>query len=159
MNRLVSLSAALLLAGCVSPGPFPSLAPREGEELAIEEPVREAPVIADDPALRARIGELIAEVRAGLDAFNRAYDEAARAAARAGAEGSDSWIEAQQEISRLEAARLGTARARADLDALALARAGRPLSADDQRALDTATELAEEIAAGQQARIDRLSRR
>jgi hypothetical protein len=150
--------AALLLAGCVSAGPFPSLAPRPAEqEDWSEEPVRPIPVVADDPALRARIAALLDEARAGQRAFEAEAPGAERAAARAGREGSDSWLEAQQAISRLEAARGRSGTALADLHALALARAAGPTSEADQAALKAAIEEAEAIAAGQQQRIDALS--
>jgi hypothetical protein len=152
------LLVAVLLGACVSQGPFPSLAPREGEQLAIEEPVRVAPVVADDRALRARIEALIAEARAGAAAFDGDFAEAERTAGRGGAEGSDSWIAGQQAISRLEAARGRTGNAAADLDQLNLDRAALPTSAADQQALDEAIAEVARIAANQQARIDRLRR-
>ncbi|HKR25575.1 MAG TPA: hypothetical protein VJS15_09970, partial [Allosphingosinicella sp.] len=148
-----------LLAGCVAQGDYPSLAPREGEELAIDEPVREVPQVPDDPALQVGIALLVGEARQGARSFDALYGEAARAVAGAGAEGSDSWVEAQQAISRLEAARLQTGRAAAELDELDLARADLATSADDQRALQAAIAEVGAIAADQQARIDRLSRR
>lgn len=150
------LLPALLLGGCVAQGDYPSLAPREGEELAIEEPVREPPAVADDTELRAGIAALVAEARGGAREFGALYGEAERAVARAGAEGSDSWIEAQQAISRLEAARLATGRAAAELDRLNLARADQATSDADQLALQAAIAEVATIAADQQARIDRL---
>jgi len=158
MKRLL-LASALLLAGCVSDGPFPSLAPREAEELAIEEPERAPPVVADDEGLLAHVAARVADARIGAMAFERALGEAERAVARAGREGSDSWIEAQQAISRLEAARSYTTRAEADLDRLSLTRADLPTSAADQQALNAAIAEVAAIAAGQQARIDRLRAR
>jgi len=150
------LPLAALLAGCVSQGPFPSLAPREGEQLAIEEPALQAVAVADDPALRARIEALVGEARLGAQAFDRDFAAAERAAARAGASGSDSWISAQQAISRLEAARARTGNAAAELDRLGLERADLPTSAADQAALDSALGETARIAANQQSRIDRL---
>jgi hypothetical protein len=151
--------AAALLAGCVSQGPFPSLAPRPAEmEDWSEEPVRPVPVVADDPALVARIAALLGEVRVGQRAFEAEAPVAERIAAKAGARGSDSWLEAQQAISRLEAARGATGAALAELHALDLARASAPTSEADQTALKAAIEEAEAIAARQQQRIDRLSR-
>src|SRR3954467_4490793 len=96
--------AAALLAGCVSQGPFPSLAPRPAEqEDWSEEPVHAAPVVADDASLRARIAALLTQAHDGERAFDADLPAAERAAAHVGAEGSDSWIEAQQAISRLQA--------------------------------------------------------
>ncbi len=155
---LVLCCAASLFAGCVSEGPFPSLAPRPDERLSIDEPVREAPRIADDSALRVRINGLVSEARSGGGDFERDYDAAARASARAGATGSDSWIEAQQAISRVEVARGRVTDAAAELHQLALDRAGRPTSAADQAALQAAIEEVDGIVAAQQTRMNRLNR-
>ena len=150
--------AATLVAGCVSEGPFPSLAQRPDERLAIEEPVREAPQIPDDRALRVRINALLAEARAGDAAFERDHEAAARAAARAGPEGSDSWIDAEQAYSRAEASRSRATDAATELHQLALARAGQPTSASDLAALEAAIAQADGIVAAQQARMDRIRR-
>jgi lipopolysaccharide biosynthesis regulator YciM len=149
---------AAALAGCVSQGPFPSLAPRPDERLAIDEPVREAPQIADDSALRVRINQLAGEARAGGAEFERDYDSAARANARAGAQGSDSWIEAQMALSRVETARGRTTDAVAELHQIAVARANEPTSAGDLAALQAAIDEADGIVAAQQARLNRLRR-
>ena len=150
--------AAALLAGCVSQGPFPSLAPRPDERLAIDEPVREAPQIPDDNALRARIDRLLGEARSGDAAFERDYEAAARTAARAGAEGSDSWIEAQQALSRAEVSRGQATEAADALHQLALARADQPTSPGDLAILEAAIDRADRIVAAQQARMNRLRR-
>jgi predicted small lipoprotein YifL len=156
--RVLAILAAALLAGCTTKGPFPSLAQRPDERLSIDEPVREAPHIADDSALRVRINTLLAEARAGNTAFERDYDAAARTASRAGPEGSDSWMAAQQAVSRVEAARGRTGNAVAELHQLVVTRADRPISPDDQAALEAAIDQADGIVAAQQARLNRLSR-
>jgi len=161
MSPRVTLLAALvgtLLGGCVTEGPFPSLAARPDERLAIEEPVRAAPVVADDPAVRARIAALLGEARRGEQAFDADHGAAARAASRAGARGSDSWIAAQQALSRVEAARGRTSDAATELHQLAVERAAQPMSAADRRALEEAVAEADQLVAAQQTRIDRLSR-
>jgi hypothetical protein len=147
-----------LLAACVSEGPFPSLAPRPDERLAIEEPVRPAPQIADDSALRVRVNGLVAEARAGGADFSRDYGAAAQAAARGGAQGSDSWMAAEQAVSRLEASRGRSDAAAAELHQIALARANEPTSPADLSALNAAIEEADGIVAEQQARMNRLQR-
>ncbi len=157
-RALLPVCAGALLAGCVSEGPFPSLAPRPDERLAIEEPVREAPQIPDDSALRVRINRLLGEARAGDTAFGRDYEAAARAAGRAGAEGSDSWIDAQQAYSRAEASRLRATDAAAELHQLALERAATPTSPSDLAALEAAIAQADAIVATQQARLNRIRR-
>ena len=156
MKRMFLAGAALLLSDCTTSGPYPSLAQRPGETLPIEEPVRTHQEAPGDAALRRRIDALAVQARQGMSDFDAAYDAAARAAAAGGAEGSDSWIAAQEALSRLEAARSRTADAVAELDQLARARADLPTSAEDQAALDAAIEAAGRIAANQQDRINRL---
>jgi hypothetical protein len=158
-RRNVIYCAAALLAGCVSQGPFPSLAPRPAElEDWSEEPVRTAPAVADDAALRRGIDGLLADARAGWREFEADLATAEPAAAHAGAQGSDSWIAAQEALSRLEAARSRTDRAIEELHQLRRARADLPTSGADLAALDAAIQEAEAIAARQQQRIDRLAR-
>jgi hypothetical protein len=157
-SRPAAFLLGFALAGCVTQGPFPSLAPREGETLPIAEPVRTPAAVADDAALAARIEALLAQARHGMSAFDAAFGATARAAAAAGAAGSDSWIAAQVAISRLEAARTETTDAGAELDRLAEARADQPTSAADRAALAAAIAEADRLAAGQQLRIDRLRR-
>ena len=156
--RVPVLFAAALLAGCVSEGPFPSLAQRPDERLAIEEPVRAAPVIADDRAFRARIDRLLGEARSGDAAFERDYDAAARAAARSGTEGSDRWLAAEQAFSRAEASRTRATDAAAELHQIAMDRAGQPTSPGDLAALEAAIDRADTIVAAQQARLNRIRR-
>jgi hypothetical protein len=153
---LLFLFAAGLLGGCINRGPFPSLAQRPGETLPIEEPVRTAAAVPNDPALRARIAELTGAARQGARAFDEAFSPAERLARKAGVSGSDSWVEAQQALSRLEASRGDTMTAAAELDQLNRARANQPTSAEDQAAIDAAIAEMDRTAAGQQARIDRL---
>lgn len=151
---------AASLAGCVSQGPFPSLAPRPAErEDWTEEPVHEAPAVADDAALRTRLGALLAEAREGARAFAADLPAAERATANPGAEGSDSWIEAQQAISRLEAARGRTTGAATELHQLRLARTAQASSAADLAAIDAAIAEVEAIAERQQQQMDRINRR
>ena len=120
--RLVSaLALSLLAGGCMAEGPFPSLAQRDVERQPLGEPVRVMPLVPDDPALRGRIGELVAQARQGDQAFEAAFGPAEAAARSAGQVRSDSWVAAQEEVSRAEAARTGTTRARADLDRFRMA--------------------------------------
>jgi hypothetical protein len=155
---LVLSAAAASLAGCISEGPFPSLAQRPDERLAIDEPVREPPQIADDSALRVQINRLLAEARGGDADFERDYDAAARASARAGREGSDSWLDAQQALSRAEMSRGRATDAAAELHQIVHARAGQPTSAADQAALDAAIAQADGIVAAQETRLRRIRR-
>ena len=157
---LLAAAAVPALAACAVEGDFPSLALRPAErDRSIEEPVRPAPQVADDAALRGRLAELGALAAEGERAFDAAFGAAEAAAAAAGAAESESWVAAQQALSRLEAARGPTTRALADLDRLALDRADLAASAADVAALDAAAAAVRQIAAGQQERLDRLRER
>jgi hypothetical protein len=155
---LSSFAAALLLAaGCTTEGPFPSLEPRAIEqEDPLAEPVRTPPAVATDPALRARAGELLAQARLGEREFEAALGPASAAARAAGAPGSERWIEAQQAISRAEAARAPTMTALAELDRLAVERAAMPTAEEDFAAVRSALAEAERLAREQQRRLDAL---
>jgi len=152
----LALLSVPLLAGCAASGPFPSLSPRPAEQLSMDEPVRVAPVVAEDPQLRALVAGLAADARSGQAAFVAALGAARSRVGAAGGSGSDSWIEAQQAISRIEAARAATVGALAELDALSIARANVPTNRDDFSALMAAVESAAALARDQQAEIDRL---
>ena len=149
-SRLASALLAPLLAGaCMAEGPFPSLAQRDVERQPLGEPVRVMPLVPDDPALRGRIGDLVAQARQGDEAFEAAFGPAAAAARSAGQARTDSWIAAQEEVSRVVPAR-------ADLDRLALERSDLPTSVGDQAALDSAIAVVDRLAVDQQSRLDRL---
>ncbi|MEA3003314.1 MAG: hypothetical protein QOH81_2102 [Sphingomonadales bacterium] len=141
-NPLLPLLAALAaLAGCAAPGPYPSLAPRPIEKLLGEPGV--PPVVAplpDDPAVAARVAAFLNEAQAGDRAFRAAFPAAETAVARAGPVGSDSWLQAQQAVSRAQAAQAETVRVLAELDRYGVDRAhARALSASDLQRLQTAT--------------------
>jgi hypothetical protein len=155
---------AALLAGCAAEGDYPSLAPRPVErELAATDPAPPPP-LPDDPALAGRVAALAAEAQRGEAEFEAALPAARSAVAGAGAAGGESWIEAQQALSRLEAARRATVQALADLDALALAEADKTsLSGADLERLRAAVAALQAIAdrqhdqiAGLQARLSRI---
>lgn len=154
------LSPLLLLAtGCADQGEFPSLTPRPVERLSNDEPVRIAPVIAPDPALGGRAAELLAQARRGHAEFQAALPAARVGVSRAGDPGTESWIEAQQAVSRLEGARARTVIALAQLDLLSVERARQPTNAGDMEALLTAVEAAQTLFASQQAEIDQMRTR
>jgi len=110
-------------------------------------------------ALRTRIAALLGQARDGERAFNADLPAAERAAAHIGAEGSDSWIEAQEAISRLEAGRGRTDEAAGELHQMRLAGSGQPTSAADLAALDAAIEDVSAVVERQQQRLNRISRR
>ena len=155
------VAALAALAGCAQDGDYPSLAQRPAElEYARESgQVPTSPrAAADDVAVSDRIAALTAEARGGEAEFEAAYGAASAAAGRAGPEGSDSWIEAQQAISRLSVAQARTTRALADLDQFALARAGEAasLSPADEARLRAAVEAVQALANAQSERLARL---
>ena len=127
--RAAALLALALVAGCSSPGSFPSLARRAVEERPVprvddpEPPLPSAPAAAD---VRSRAAALLAEGRAGAERFAPEINAARDLAARAGATGGDAWAAAQQALSRAEAARAPLTVALAELDRLRLAEAANP---------------------------------
>jgi len=160
MRFCFALLVASGLAACAPAGEFPSLASRPGEGTTSTEPVVRPPVaVASDPALLARIAGLRGQVAEGDQAFQAAVGGTAAAANRAGASGSESWVEAQLLLSRLEAARRSSLVALADLDALRLARAQQPTFVGDFAALEAALLEASETVARQQERIDSIRAR
>jgi hypothetical protein len=161
-NRLLLLVPAVVaaLGGCTARGDFPSLAMRPAErEPLIEAPARAPTQTTSDAALLRQVSALEARGTAGARDFDAAYGPAEAAVARAGASGSDAWIEAQVALSRLEAARGQATSALADLEQLALDRADRPTGASDRAAIDAALARLRARAAGDQARLDGLKRR
>lgn len=152
------LFAALLAVGCAAPGSYPSLEPREIERrLAAEDEADPAPAPADDASLPGRLGAFVERARAGQSQFEAALAEARPAVAAAGAPESDAWVEAQQALSRLEAARAVTTGALADLDAFAVAEArSRTVSPADLERIQDAVTAVQALADRQSDEIGRL---
>lgn len=103
--------SALLMAalgGCAAPSDYPSLAPRTVEEGSFAEPARVAtPVGTPEAQAGARYASFVTRAHAADDAF-RSTVEAGAAVLRAGQAapvGSDAWGAAQQQLTRVEAAR------------------------------------------------------
>jgi hypothetical protein len=143
-------------AGCAPEGSFPSLAPRAVERLSTDDPVRIQAAVPSDPALSAQVALLLARARQGQAEFQAGLPAARAGVARAGAAGSDAWVEAQQAVSRLEGARAETAAALTELDSLSIERAARPTNAGDFQALLSALEVAQGLADAQKGEIERL---
>ena len=165
MTALPRLPIALLLAisalaACVPQGDVPSLAVRPAErDRTTLPPVRPTLDVPSDPALGQRIAELQRDAAAGDRAFDAAFGPTEAAIVRAGAPASESWVEAQLALSRLEAARNDTARALTELDRLAIDRAAVPTNEADYAAILEAIAAVEAIAALQQRRLDGLRAR
>lgn len=149
-----------LLGGCSAPGGhYPSLYPRAAEAIDPRLPVPET--VNDRPAgaaLVARLEALMTEARRGDDAFRPAAAAAERLAASAGPAQSESWIAAQQALSAAQAARLPTARALGDVDALGAGRLADNggIAPNDLKAINETAAVIARIDARQQAAIAAL---
>ena len=157
MRRALPLLPAFALAtGCATGGEFPALSPRAVGQLSFEEPTTVDPPVAADPALRGRASALLAEARAGDADFQQAYARALPLVRGAGGAGSDSWIQAQEAISRVEAARIGTTSALAELDLLLAEQSDNPTNDQLWAELQAARQSAENLDADQRRRLDAL---
>ena len=99
---LVPVVALLLLGGCAGDGDFPSLAMRSAEaEIIAEQPFY--PRTKWPAMLAVAESEFAAgSRRRGEQAFRNALATTQAAVAAAGSGGSESWVHAQQSLSRLE---------------------------------------------------------
>ena len=119
MRGFAILTAAMALAGCASSAAPPSLLPRPAEAIdprvEVVRPMNDRPVSA---SLAGQLAALVSQARSGDAAFGPAAAEAQRLAASAGAPQSESWIAAEEALSRAVAAKEATARALGDIDSL-----------------------------------------
>ena len=169
----LTFASVALLSACAAQGPFPSLSPRAaefelagrpvpacigGSAAAVLPPAGRGPALAaPDARLGAELTRLIDQARRGQAEFDEILPGARTRVARAGASGSDAWITAQQDVSRLEAARAPTVDALAALDALVLARSDLGGNEADRLSAVAAADEVRRLAEGQNAEIDRLS--
>ena len=102
MRRSLLILPLILLAACAGQGEFPSLAKRPVETAPVDPPPPPAPPAAD-AALAKRLDDARATAGAGRAAHEAALAPARVAVQAAGPSGSESWIAAQLELSRLEA--------------------------------------------------------
>lgn len=118
MRTLIVLTP-LLLAACADGTVGPSLAKRPIESRSLQEPVREAaPAPPADTGLQSQIDEQLNRARAGQRDFSALLPRVQASASAAGAEGSETWVAAQQLLSALETARGEATAALGRLDAL-----------------------------------------
>jgi hypothetical protein len=172
--RFALLLPAALLSACAASGDYPSLAPRATEYTLSGRPLPACLVrqggaatptqsepdgpVEPDHQLRERIEALLGEARRGQSEFAAVLPAAEAAARGAGAAETESWIAAQQQISRLEAARVKTQDALAELERLALACQNNPKShPEDLQRVTVATEEVRALAGAHQSELDRLS--
>ena len=161
--RRAFLLLPLAVAACSAPsGPVPSLAPRPAEAIDPRVPIPAAPPTGTvDPALQARLAQLVGQARDGNQAFAAAAAEAERLVAAAGTPASESWVAAQQTLSALVAVRGQTARALGDIDAIAAERlvAEGGIAPANFAAIEAASNEAAAIAQRQAELIDSLQKR
>lgn len=158
MQRLFLL-APLLLAACAGENVGPSLAKRPIESLDLAEPVRQVtPPAPADATLRTRITEIVERAEAGQRAFAAALPKAESAASAAGADGSESWVAAQQLLSALESERAPSTAALSELDALISTRLkdGNEAGLTELQAADSQVAT---LVDGQQRDLDRIRAR
>ena len=161
MRSPLSLLAILIVAGCSVPGagPEPSLAPRAAESIDPRVPIPDdVPAGPVDPTLAARLDALVAEARGGESTFAAREGESARLASAAGAVSSESWITAQQALSRLVEQFGVTTRVAADIDALASGqlKAKHWINPADRNAIASAASAVAAISEPQAASIARI---
>ena len=120
MRALLFLPILLDTAACAAQdSSAPSLAPRAAETIDPRVPVPdpELPTTAD-AQLTERLRALVAQAVSGDEAFRAAISDARRLAEAAGPAESESWILAQQALSKSIAAREPVTRAVGEIDAL-----------------------------------------
>jgi hypothetical protein len=154
---LVLVIPSVALAACADAGGYPSLSKRPFETGAVRPPPPAPPIPPSDAALRQRIAQRLADAEASVQPFNQAVGRAESAVSVSGGSGSESWINAQLELSRLEIVMAPSREALAALDdeRRLLMDAGNP---DDRAALEAALTAVEAIEAGQSQRTATLSR-
>lgn len=150
-----------MIAGCSAPqsGTEPSLAPRPAEAIDPRVPIpNQVPSVPVDAALATRLDQLVGEARAGVGSFNSMRAEAERLAAGAGPMASESWVAAQQALSRLVEQYGVTTRAAANIDELGSNRleSQRWIKPADQQAIAGAAAEVAAISEPQGAAIDRI---
>ncbi len=161
MRYLLPLVATSILAACSAP-PInePSLAPRAAEAIDPRVPISDVTVPGSvDPALAERLQGLVAGARASAPAFASREAEASRLAAQAGPMASESWVAAQQALSRLVEQHGEITNAAANIDALASDRLKGQhwIKPADREAIAAAAAEVGAINDAQSAAIDRIT--
>ena len=155
MIRVAMLLSTFILSGCAQPeGGFPSLSPRPIETRDEAEPVAPVATATVDATLEAAIATQSGELADAGRVFVAAAARARTALQRGQVVGSEDWLTAQAAINPLSDARNRTVAAQAELEQLAIARAGAGLPA--YPALEDALERAGQQADAQTATLDEI---
>ena len=148
--------AAFMIGGCATPASYPSLLPRPAESQSLEEPnVAQPQPSTPEPALDAKISELIRTLDERSTAFSAADSRAERkvAAATGAAAGSEAWLDAHVALAELDTLRSATSDLAITIDdmaaerAMALAPTYAPLTSAADRVRAVASDQAERITA------------
>ena len=162
MRRLFPLALIVLTMACsTQPSIEPSLAPRAAEAIDPRIPIPgDVPHGSLDAGLADRLGALVGAVRGGAPEFEAREAEASRLAGAAGPMASESWIAAQQALSRLIEQYGVTTRAAADIDEFASGRlqGKRWIEPADREAIAAASAEVAAISQSQAEAIDRLTK-
>jgi hypothetical protein len=123
ISRILALVPAAVVAGCATPGDYPSLAQRPAERIqgtfTPDETDAQVPAPVPPSAnLVATLADLERQARAAHDEFVKATPAAETLAARAGPTASDSWAAAQVALADLDSIRSRVAIVLSDLDSL-----------------------------------------
>ena len=158
--RILPLLLLLALGACASGEvDAPKLGYRSAEAIDPRLPVGREDPAPGELTMGGEIAALKARAMQGAAQFEALEGDTVAAVGRAAAPGSESWTQAQQLLSRLDAARRMTALALADIDALATDRmaGGGWVSPADRSAIEAATREVGALNARQSALIDRLA--
>lgn len=156
----IVLALSAMTSACGLSSDYPSLAPRPEELGQSPQPKAAATApLPPDPQLAPMLDKLLASAQSGDAAFRAAAARTEQVVERAGGEGSDSWIEAQLALSRLESARTPTTVAAAELETLTRTRIEEAPSAAkaDVGAIMAAADQVRTLIDAQDQVIDRLN--
>ena len=156
---LSALPLLALLAGCTLSSDYPSLAQRPIEKTAFDAPPpppAPPPPATIDAKLESQVAGLLSDAQRGDSAFRGALPSTRTAVARAGAVGSEPWLDAQQAVTALGSLRGPVTTALDQLNALLTEQRKLDVPADTT-SLESAIASATQIDAAEQADLDRLT--
>jgi hypothetical protein len=159
LPRITALSLAATLSGCAaSDGAFPSLERRPFETVNAVSPPAPATAAKLSPGLVEKIKALTARHEAAFLAFNLAVPrvQAIAQGAAGSAQGTENWVNAHLELSRLDQDRADSVAALGELDALIAAQADQ--GSDDVALLRVHQAAVATDVSIQRSVIERLSR-